>query len=132
MNQGEGSVRKSEDFRVVSPDRESHVSEGVGPGDVLTDSVVHPAVGLPVPETAVVRQPGDKQVEGLSLSLRHDISSPGGELRLLTIALGEGDWELLQGGAGPAAPGGVAVTGTSQTGASQGTVQLSLTALRAW
>ena len=131
MNQGKGPVRESQDVGIVSPDRQSHVSEGVGPRQVGTHSVVDPAVGPPVTETAVVGHPGDKQVIGLCLILPEEVPSPGGELRQLSIALREADRQLLQGGAAGAAPRWLAVTGASQTGASQRTVQLSLATLGA-
>ena len=131
MKQGKGPVRESQDVWIVSPDRQSDVSEGEGPGHVGTHSVVYPAVGPPVAETAVVRHPGDKQVVGLCLMFPEDVPSPGGELRQLSIALREADRQLLQDGAAGAAPRRLAVTGAGQAGASQRTVQLSLATLGA-
>ena len=117
----------------MSPDRQSHVREGVGTCDVGTDSVVYPAVSSPVTETAVVCHPRDKHVESLRLRLRLRLSeyscSPGRGVRQLPVTLGETHRQLLQDGAGGAAPGRVAVTGARQAGATQGTVQLGLTTL---
>ena len=90
--------------------------------------MLDPAVRPPVTETAVVCHPRDEQVEGVGLP--DYVRPPGGEARLLSVALREADRQLLQDWATPAAPGGLAVTGASQAGASQGTVQVSPAAQR--
>ena len=94
MNQGKCSVRESQDIRIVSPDWESHVREGVGPGHVGTHGMLDPAVGPPVTETAVVCHPRDEQVEGVGLP--DYVRPPGGEARFLSVALREADRQLLQ------------------------------------
>ena len=124
VDDGEGVVWQSDDVGVVSPDRDGHVGEGVGPSDSLGHAVVYPAVGPPLPQAAVVGHPRDEEM--VVEAVRDDVTAPGGEDGMLAVPLRKGYWSLLQQRTSRTRPGRTAVAGAGQTPPGQGAGEVRL------